>query len=173
MLNLCAPGRLAIDALRKVEKIAFKETGFSRPDTMLCGNWARSFLPDMVVGTAPILGTTLGEENTHGALAGRTPAGAVTFARVSTDDLNGRIRAYVGEGRFTDDAISTFGARAVADVPGLQKLMRYICKNGFEHHAAMNASRCAAILADAMETYLSWPIYHHNSESFNQSLGQK
>ena len=127
----------------------------------------------MVVGTAPILGTTLGEENTHGALGGRTPAGPVTFARISTDDLKGCIRAYVGEGRFKDDPISTFGARAVVEVPGLQKLMRFISKNGFEHHAAMNASRCASILADAMETYLSWPVYHHNSESFNQSLGQK
>jgi L-fucose isomerase-like protein len=130
-----------------------------------CGNWARSFLPDVAMGTAPILGSTLGEENTHGALAGRTPAGPVTFARISTDDLNGCIRVYVGEGRFTDDPLTTFGARAVVEVPGLQKLMRFICKNGFEHHAAMNASKCASILADAMETYLSWPVYHHNSEA--------
>jgi len=28
----------------------------------------------------------------------------------------------------------------------LQKLMRYICKNGFEHHAAMNASRALHLL---------------------------
>jgi L-fucose isomerase-like protein len=126
-----------------------------------CGNWAKSFLPDIRIGTAPILGTTLGEENTYGAVAGRTPSGPVTFARVSTDDVNGRIRAYVGEGRFTDDPLSTFGSRAVAEVPELQKLMRYICKNGFEHHAAMNGSQCAAVLAEAMETYLGWPVYSH------------
>ena len=43
----------------------------------------------------PILGTTLGEENTYGALAGRTPAGPVTFGRVTTDDrerLHPRLR---------------------------------------------------------------------------------
>ncbi len=129
-----------------------------------CGNWAKSFTPDIVIGTAPILGTTLGEENTHGALAGRTPAGPVTFARVSTDDVNGSIRAYVGEGRFTDDPLATFGNRAVVEVPGLQKLMRYICRNGFEHHAAMNASSCGAALADALETYLRWPVHTHNIE---------
>jgi L-fucose isomerase-like protein len=46
----------------------------------------------------PILDTALGEENTYGAMAGRTPSGPVTFARVSTDDVNGAIRTYVGEG---------------------------------------------------------------------------
>jgi len=126
-----------------------------------CGNWAKSFLPDIQIGTAPILGTTLGEENTYGAVAGRTPAGPVTFARISTDDANGCIRAYVGEGRFTDDPLSTFGSRAVVEVPQLQKLLRYICKNGFEHHAAMNGSQCGAQLAEAMETYLGWQVYSH------------
>lgn len=126
-----------------------------------CGNWAKSFIPDIAIGTAPILGTTLGEENTYGALQGRTPAGPVTFARISTDDAQGCIRAYVGEGHFTDDPLNTFGSRAVVEVPELQKLMRYICKNGFEHHAAMNGSQCAPVLADAMETYLGWPVYNH------------
>jgi L-fucose isomerase-like protein len=126
-----------------------------------CGNWAKSFIPEARIGTAPILGTTLGEENTYGAMHGRTPAGPVTFARVSTDDVNGRIRAYVGEGRFTDDWLDTFGSRAVVEMPKLQKLMRYICKNGFEHHAAMNASHCAQPLAEALETYMGWQVYHH------------
>jgi L-fucose isomerase-like protein len=128
-----------------------------------CGNWAKSFLPGIEIKTAPILGTTLGEENTYGALAGRTPAGPVTFARVSTDDLTGSIRAYVGEGRFTDDPLSTFGSRAVVEVPDLPRLMRYICRNGFEHHAAMNASSCATRLATAFETYLHWPTYLHQN----------
>ena len=118
-----------------------------------CGNWAKSFLSDIEIGTAPILGTTLGEENTYGAVAGRTPSGPVTFARISTDDISGSIHAYVGEGRFTDDPLATFGSRAVVEVPELQRLMRYICKNGFEHHAAMSASQCGALLADALETY--------------------
>ena len=126
-----------------------------------CGNWAKCYLPGAAIGVAPILGSTLGVENTYGALAGRTPAGPVTFARVSTDDGAGLIRAYVGEGRFTDDPLETFGSRAVVEVPGLQKLMRYICKNGFEHHVAMNASHCAGALAEAFETYLGWDTYRY------------
>jgi L-fucose isomerase-like protein len=70
-----------------------------------CGNWAKAFLPDIEIGTAPILGTTLGEENTYGALSGRTPSGPVTFARVSSDDRHGRFVTYVGQGQFTVDAL--------------------------------------------------------------------
>src|SRR5215831_18720025 len=126
-----------------------------------CGNWAKSFLPDIQIGTAPILGTTLGEENTYGAVAGRTPAGPVTFARISTDDVAGCVRAYVGEGRFTDEPLETFGSRAVVEVPRLQDLLRYICRHGFEHHAAMTGAHCALVFADAIETYLQWPVYRH------------
>lgn len=128
-----------------------------------CGNWAKDFLPDVRIGTAPILGTVLGEENTVGALEGRTPAGPLTFGRVSTDDLHGKIRAYVGEGNFTDDPLDTFGTRAVAHVPQLRKLMHVICNNGFEHHAAMNGSHCAAAVAEGLGNYMGWEVYHHNS----------
>lgn len=127
-----------------------------------CGNWAKAFLPDITIGTAPILGTVLGEQNTAGALAGRTPAGPVSFARVSTDDQNGRITTYVGEGRFTDDPLHTFGTRAVVEVPRLQELMQLVCRRGFEHHAAMNASQSAGILAEAFERYLDWDVYRHS-----------
>ena len=105
-----------------------------------CGNWAKSFLPDIKIATAPILGSTLGVENTYGALEGRTPAGPLTYGRVTTADADGCIRAYVGEGELTDDELNTFGTRAVAHVPQLQQLLRYICENGFEHHVVMTRS---------------------------------
>jgi L-fucose isomerase-like protein len=126
-----------------------------------CGNWAKDFLPDIRIGTAPILGTVLGEANTVGALAGRTPAGPVTFGRVSTDDLSGRIRAYVGEGKFTDDPLDTFGTKAVVRVPRLPQLMHYICRNGFEHHAAMTSAHCAGAITEALGNYLGWDVNHH------------
>lgn len=128
-----------------------------------CGNWAKSFLPDIKVLNAPILGSTLGVENTWGALDGRTPASPLTYGRITTDDTAGVIRAYVGEGALTDDPISTFGNRAVARVPKLQKLMRHVCRHGFEHHVVMNASRTAAALEEAFGRYLGWDVYHHES----------
>ncbi len=92
-----------------------------------CGNWAKSFLPDIKISAAEILGTTLGNENTYGAVDGRTPAGPLTFGRISTDDVNGEIRTYVGGGEFTDDPLDTFGSRAVVKVNNLQDLLQHIC----------------------------------------------
>ena len=128
-----------------------------------CGNWAKSFLPDIKIGTAPILGSIVGEQNTYGALEGRTPEGLLTFGRITTNDAAGCIRTYVGEGRLTNDDLKTFGNRAVAHVPKLQKLLRRVCANGFEHHVVMNASHTADILAEAFGKYLGWEVYHPRS----------
>jgi L-fucose isomerase-like protein len=126
-----------------------------------CGNWAKSFLPDIKILNAPILGSTLGVENTWGALDGRTPATPLTYGRITTDDAAGKIRTYVGQGELTNDELKTFGNRAVARVPKLQKLMHHVCREGFEHHVVMNSSHTAGILAEAFERYLGWEVYHH------------
>ena len=126
-----------------------------------CGNWAKTFLPDIKIATAPILGTIVGEKNTYGALAGRTPAGPLTFGRITTADAEGKIRTYVGEGELTNDPLDTFGTRAVARVPQLQKLMRYVCQQGFEHHVVMTQSKSADVLAEAFGNYLGWEVYEH------------
>ena len=128
-----------------------------------CGNWAKSFLPDIKILNAPILGSTLGVENTWGALDGRTPATPLTYGRITTDDAAGKIRTYVGQGELTNDELKTFGNRAVARVPKLQKLMHHVCREGFEHHVVMNASHTAGILAEAFERYLGWEVYHHEA----------
>ena len=126
-----------------------------------CGNWAKSFIPDAVVSTAPILGSIMGTERTWGALDGRTPARPLTFGRLSTDDNAGVLRAYIGEGNLTDDPLKTFGNKAVAQIPRLQKLMRYVCENGFEHHVVMNASHTGRVLEEALGRYLGWDVHVH------------
>jgi L-fucose isomerase-like protein len=127
-----------------------------------CGNWAKSFLGNEArMYNAPILGTTVGVENTYGTVEGKTPAGPFSYARVTTDDRHGVIKAYVGDGTFLDDPVETFGRRAVVHVPELQSLMRHICKNGFEHHAAMTNSYTAAVLNEAFTTYFGWDTYKH------------
>ncbi|MFD1770785.1 L-fucose/L-arabinose isomerase family protein [Sphingobacterium suaedae] len=129
-----------------------------------CGNWAKSFLPDIEISNAPILGTSVGVENTYGALSGRTPAMPLTYGRISTDDVRGVIKAYVGEGELTNDTLDTFGNRAVAQINDLQGLMHYVCRNGFEHHVVMNASNTAGILKEAFGNYLGWEIYEHGKK---------
>lgn len=126
-----------------------------------CGNWAKSFLPDIQISNAPILGTSVGTENTYGALDGRTPASPLTFGRISSDDSKGVLKTYIGEGELTNDELKTFGNRAVAKIANLQKLMQYVCRNGFEHHVVMNASNTADILEEAFSNYLGWEVYKH------------
>jgi L-fucose isomerase-like protein len=126
-----------------------------------CGNWPKDFAPDTKIANAPILGSTLGVENTYGAMEGRTPAGPLTYARFTTDDTAGVIRGYVGQGTTTDDELNTFGHRAVAKIPNLQGLLQYVCREGFEHHVAVNASHTADVLKEACGNYLGWSMYSH------------
>jgi L-fucose isomerase-like protein len=126
-----------------------------------CGNWAKSFFGEVKMANAEILATTLGTENTYGTVAGRTPAGPFGYARITTDDRNGRIRAYVGDGEFVPDPLDTFGSRAVVRVENLQKLLRHVCRNGFEHHAAMTTAHAAPALNEAFTTYFDWDTYWH------------
>ncbi|MBC8508794.1 MAG: L-fucose/L-arabinose isomerase family protein [Anaerolineales bacterium] len=127
-----------------------------------CGNWAKFFVPEIEIKTAPILGTTIGEENTYGAMAGRAAAGPMTYARVSTDDIRGIIRAYTGEGELTNDPLDTFGHRTVVHTPNLQKLLAYLCNNGFEHHVAMTMGNVANALDEAFTNYMGWENYNHS-----------
>jgi len=127
-----------------------------------CGNWAKSFAPDIEIKTAPILGTTIGEENTYGAMAGRAAAGPMTYARVCTDDTSGIIRAYTGEGELTNDPLDTFGHRAVVYTPNQQKLLAHLCRNGVEHHVAMAMGNVAGALDEAFTNYMGWENYNHS-----------
>ncbi len=127
-----------------------------------CGNWAKSFVPDNEIKTAPILGTAIGEENTYGAMSGSAAAGQMTYARVSTDDTIGMIRTYTGQGEITNDPLDTFGHRAVVYTPELQKLLAYLCQNGFEHHVAMTMGHVSGALNEAFTTYMGWENYQHS-----------
>jgi len=87
----------------------------------------------------------------------------MSFARFSTDDTAGVIRGYVGEGSFTTDALNTFGGVGVVQIAELQKLLHYICENGFEHHVAANFSSVAPIVHEATTRYLGWDMYAHGA----------
>jgi L-fucose isomerase-like protein len=108
-----------------------------------------------------IIAGTVGRENTYGTVVGRVKAAPLTYLRVSTDDTAGKIRAYIGEGELTDDPLSTFGGYGVVKIPNFQKLLRYICENGFEHHVAINPTRLANGVREALSKYLGWEVYQH------------
>jgi len=126
-----------------------------------CSNLPKHFFRDVKMDYQAIIAGTVGKENTFGTCAGIVKPGDMCFARFSTDDAHGRIRGYSGSGRFTDDPLETFGGAGVVEIPGLQKLLRYICENGFEHHVAANFSSVAPAVHEAATRYLGWDMYAH------------
>jgi len=87
----------------------------------------------------------------------------MTFFRITTDDMKGRVKAYIGEGSFIDREFNMDGGIAACQVPGLRRLLATICQNGFEHHVAMVRSHVADIVYEAASKYLGWKVYYYNS----------
>jgi L-fucose isomerase-like protein len=128
-----------------------------------CSNLPKHFFQDVKMDFQEIIAGTVGKENTFGTVVGRVKPGAMSFARFSTDDTAGEIRGYVGEGSFTTDSLNTFGGVGVVQIAELQKLLHYICENGFEHHVAANFSTTAGAVNEAASRYLGWKMHWHGN----------
>jgi L-fucose isomerase-like protein len=126
-----------------------------------CSNLPKHFFKEVKMDYQEIIAGTVGKLNTFGTCVGRVKAGAMSYARYSTDDRRGVIRGYTGAGKFTDDPLDTFGGAGVAEIPQLQKLLKYICREGFEHHVAANFSDVSKAVHEATTRYLGWESYLH------------
>ncbi len=126
-----------------------------------CSNLPKHFFAEVKMDFQEIIAGTVGKLNTFGTMVGKVKAAPMTYARFSTHDIEGRIRGYLGEGRFTDDPLTTFGGAGVVEIPHLQSLLHYICEKGFEHHVAANMDQCAAAVYEATTKYLGWDVYWH------------
>ena len=129
--------------------------------TFHCSNLPIDCFEEAHMDYQAIIAGDVGKENTFGTVVGRIKSGPMTYCRVSTIDHEGTIGAYVGEGRFTEDPVKTFGGYGVTEIPNLQMLLRYACENGFEHHVAMNHSQVARAVFEALDNYLGWDVYWH------------
>jgi L-fucose isomerase-like protein len=128
-----------------------------------CSNLPKAFFGDNAhkMDYQEIIAGSVGKDNTFGTIVGRVPPGSFTYCRVSTDDQSGRVRSYLGQGRFTADPLETFGGFGVFEIPRLQVLLQHICENGYEHHVAANLSEVADAVDEALSKYLGWDVYHH------------
>ncbi|MEB2287654.1 MAG: L-fucose/L-arabinose isomerase family protein [Anaerolineae bacterium] len=128
-----------------------------------CSNLPRSVFIDNIPTLTfhGIIENSMGEEVSWGAVFGRMKAEPFTYLRITTDDFHGRIKAYVGEGSFTDDPVNTFGGYGVVQVPDFQRLLEYICRNSYEHHVAVNMALVGAAIHEALTIYLGWDVYYH------------
>jgi L-fucose isomerase-like protein len=137
-----------------------------------CSNFPRELLnlepsgslPGSLITYHDILSEGLGKDRSWGIIAGRLAAGPYTYCRISSDDLNGSIKAYAGQGSMTDDPLDTFGGFGVFEIPDLNGLMQFICRNGFEHHVSIALDHTASVLEEAFRNYLNWETYLHSGE---------
>lgn len=130
-----------------------------------CSNLPKEFFRNYRMDFQEIIAGTVGKDNTYGTVDGSIKSGHMTFIRVSTDDTSGRICGYVGEGKFTEDPLETFGGAGVVEIPEMQKLLRYICENGFEHHVAANFCSASDVIVDATRNYLGWDFHLHDGKA--------
>jgi len=130
-----------------------------------CSNLPKEFFKNYRMDFQEIIAGTVGKDNTYGTVDGAIKSGHMTFIRVSTDDTSGRICGYVGEGKFTEDPLETFGGAGVVEIPEMQKLLRYICENGFEHHVAANFCSASDAIVDATRNYLGWDFHLHEGKA--------
>ena len=126
-----------------------------------CSNLPKHFFKETKMDFQAIIAGTVGRENTYGTCVGVVKPGPMSYARFSTVDEEGLIAGYVGEGAFTDDPLETFGGAGVVHIPHLQKLLRFICENGFEHHVAASLSLVAPAVHEATSNYMGWDVIEH------------
>jgi L-fucose isomerase-like protein len=50
------------------------------------------------------------------------------------------------------------------EIPHMQKLLRFICQEGFEHHVAANFSQTAGAVYEAASNYLGWNMHYHEPD---------
>jgi L-fucose isomerase-like protein len=128
-----------------------------------CSNFPRSFVGGEVeISELDILGETLGRDRSFGAVKGKVKAGPMTFFRMDTDDTSGSLRAYTGEGEFTDDSFPMDGGIAVCRIAGLRRLLGHVTRQGFPHHVAMARGRWAGVIEEATTRYLGWDLHRHS-----------
>ena len=126
-----------------------------------CSNLPKHFFQEVRMDFQQIIAGTVGKDNTFGTCVGRVKSGPMSYARFSTNDRKGIISGYVGEGEFTNDSLETFGGAGVVRIPQMQKLLRFICEKGFEHHVAANFSTVAGMVHEATTRYLNWDVHFH------------
>ena len=105
-----------------------------------------------------ILATSLGKGCAYGCNAGRIRACDMTFSSLLTDA--GKLKFYLGEGRFTADPIPEefFGCAGVAEIPGMQDVLLRIGREGHRHHVSVTPGSVAAPVREALTRYLGCDV---------------
>ncbi|MFH1969469.1 MAG: hypothetical protein ABIJ53_04030 [Verrucomicrobiota bacterium] len=105
-----------------------------------------------------ILANAVGKGKGFGCNTGRIAPGDCTFGSMVTDA--GRLKFFLGQGRFTNDPIPPdfFGCAGVVEIPGLQDVLLHIGQNGHRHHVSVAGGHILAPVREALERYLGFQV---------------
>jgi len=105
-----------------------------------------------------ILANSVGTGCGWGCNAGRIRPTEMTFGSLLTEA--GRMRFFLGEGRFTADPIPAefFGCAGVAEIPGLQDVLLRAGRDGHRHHVSVTPGSVLAPVREALENYLGCDV---------------
>lgn len=138
--------------------------GFDKNEMVLfhCGNSPKSMMQSCraTCNAMDCKGDRL--DSSYSTLEGNLKSGRITMLRIS-DSLGEKLHGYCATADITDKSISTFGTYGVIKVDRLQELLNYGCRNGFEHHIAINYGDTKKILDEAFNNYLEWDLYVHEN----------
>ena len=124
-----------------------------------CGPVPRELMSDKgQISDHLILSNVVGENHSFGCVVGRIAPTDLTFGSMMTDA--GRVKIYLGDGRFTEDPIpgNFFGAAGVAEINKLQDVLLHVGKNGHRHHVGITPGKYVAPMQEAMEKYLGFDV---------------
>jgi L-fucose isomerase-like protein len=105
-----------------------------------------------------ILANAVGAGCGWGCNVGRISPTPFTFGSMITED--GKLKFYVGQGRFNEDSIPQdfFGCAGVAEISNLQDALQTIGYAGHRHHTSVTPGQVAAPVHEAFEKYLGCEV---------------
>jgi L-fucose isomerase-like protein len=105
-----------------------------------------------------ILDNAPGITCSFGCNVGRIKPADFTFSSMMTE--SGKLKFYLGEGRFTGDPIpeAFFGCASVATIPRLQDVLMHVLKNGHRHHVSVTRGNVTEPVREALEHYLGYEV---------------
>ena len=124
-----------------------------------CGPVPKDLMMDKgKIADHAILANTVGEGCSYGCHVGRIAPFDFTFGSLLTD--SGKLRFYLGQGRFTEDKIPAefFGCAGVAEIEKLQDVLLHVGHNGYRHHVSVTPGLIQAPLGEALERYLGFEV---------------
>lgn len=102
-----------------------------------------------------IIANAVGPNCSWGCNVGRIAPTAFSFGSMMTE--GGKLKFYLGDGRFTTDPIPNefFGCAGVAEIDNLQDVLLTIGEQGYRHHVSVTPGSITAPVTEALEKYLS------------------